>query len=51
VFELQLGVFVLFLKFALLFSKALESSPHVELNYFGFLLNLKELSIFCVFHL
>jgi len=51
VFELQLGVFVLFFEFSLLFSKALKSSPHVELQYFGFLLNFKELSIFCVFHL
>jgi hypothetical protein len=51
VFALQCGVFLLFIKFVLLFSKALESSPQVELQYFGFLLNFKELSIFCVFHL
>jgi len=42
VFKLQLGVFVLFFKFVLLFLKALKSSPHVELQYFGFLLNLKK---------
>jgi hypothetical protein len=49
VFELQLGVFVLFLSFVLLFLKALKSSPHVELQYFGFSWILKNFQPFLFF--